>query len=113
MIAHLPTAALTTEASTLLLMLGIGGFGFATFFVSMKIGQIVGSVWWKEKLQEALTSTREPPPSRQMSLVHRRLDSRRRGQHPRPLQGALRAAAAVSLSGLQRQENGFREHVSP
>ena len=52
-----------------MLMLAFGGFGFATFSVGMKVGQIVEAAWWKGKLQEALTSTREPPPSRPMSLV--------------------------------------------
>ena len=65
--------ALTSEASNLaMLMLGFGGFGFTTFLVGMKVGQIVEAAWWKGKLQEALTSTREPPPSRQMSLVRDR-----------------------------------------
>ena len=67
------TVAMTSEASNLaMLMLGFGGFGFATFLVGMKVGQIVEAAWWKGKLQEALTSTREPPPSRQMSLVRER-----------------------------------------
>ena len=55
-----------------MLMLGFAGFGFATFSVGMKVGQIVEAAWWKGKLQEALTSTREPPASRQMSLVRDR-----------------------------------------
>ena len=49
-----------------MLVLGFGGFGFATFSVGMKVGQIAEAAWWKgklqEKLQEARTSTREPPP---------------------------------------------------
>ena len=58
---------LTPEASTwAMLLLGFGGFGFATFSVGMKVGQIAEAAWWKgklqEKLQEARTSTREPPP---------------------------------------------------
>jgi hypothetical protein len=78
MIAHFPSiAALTPEASTLaMLMLGFAGFGLAAFSVGMKVGQIVEAAWWKGKLQEALTSTREPPPSRQMSLVHERRELR-------------------------------------
>jgi hypothetical protein len=52
-----------------MLMLGFGGFGFAAFSVGMKVGQIAEAAWWKGKVQEALTSTREPPPPRQMSLV--------------------------------------------
>ena len=60
-----------------MLMLGFAGFGFATFSVGMKVGQIVEAAWWKGKLQEALTSPREPPPSRQMSLVRKPLGERR------------------------------------
>jgi hypothetical protein len=74
------TVAMTYEASNLaMLMLGFGGVGFATFLVGMKVGQIVEAAWWKGKLQEALTSTREPPPSRQMLLVRER---RERGESP-------------------------------
>jgi hypothetical protein len=64
MIAHFPSiAALTPEASTLaMLMLGFGGFGFAAFSVGMKVGQIAKAAWWKRKLEEARTATREPPP---------------------------------------------------
>jgi hypothetical protein len=60
-----------------MLMLGFGGVGFATFSVGVKVGQIVEAAWWKGKLQEALTSTREPPPSRQMSLVRQRRERAR------------------------------------
>jgi hypothetical protein len=70
-----------------MLMLGFGGFGFATFSVGMKVGQIVEAAWWKGKLQEALTSTREPQPSRQMSLVRER---RERGESPLRLGSLLR-----------------------
>ena len=57
------TAALTSEASTwAMLMLGFGGFGLAAFSVGMKVGQIAEAAWWKGKLQEVLTSTRESPP---------------------------------------------------
>ena len=64
---------MTSEASTwAMLMLGFGGFGFATFSVGMKVGQIVEATWWKGKLQQALTSTREPSPSSRMSLVRER-----------------------------------------
>jgi hypothetical protein len=53
---------LTPEASTwAMLMLGFGGFGFAAFSVGMKVGQIAEAAWRKGKLQEARTSTREPP----------------------------------------------------
>ena len=38
------------------------GFGFAAFSVGMKVGEIAKAAWWKGKLQEARTSTREPPP---------------------------------------------------
>ena len=43
-----------------MLMFGFGGLGFAAFSVGMKVGQIAEAAWWKGKLQEALTSTREP-----------------------------------------------------
>jgi hypothetical protein len=67
------TIALTSEASTwAMLMLGFGGLGFAAFSVGMKVGQIAEAAWWKGKLQEAPTSTREPLPPRQMSLVRER-----------------------------------------
>ena len=74
MIAHFPSiAALTPEASTLaMLMLGFGGFGFAAFSVGMKVGQIAEAAWWKGKLQEARTSTREPPPRTATTLRDRR-----------------------------------------
>jgi hypothetical protein len=73
---------MTFDASNLvMLMLGFGGFGFATFSMGMKVGQIVEAAWWKGKLQEARTSTREPRPSppRQMSLVRERGE---RGESP-------------------------------
>jgi hypothetical protein len=67
------TIALTSDASTWArLMFGLGGLGFAVFSVGMKAGQIAEAAWWKGKLQEALTSNREPPPPRQMSLVPER-----------------------------------------
>jgi hypothetical protein len=95
------TVALTSEASTwAMLMLGVGGFGFAAFSMGMKVGQIAEAAWWKGKLQEALTSTREPPPSRQMSLVRElgenplRRDSLLRRRSPRGLQArSLRRAS--------------------
>ena len=52
-----------------MLMFGFGGLGFAAFSVGMKVGQIAEAAWWKGKIQEALTSIREPLPLRQMSLV--------------------------------------------
>ena len=55
-----------------MLMFGFGGLGFAAFSVGMKVGQIAEAAWWKGKLQEALTSTREPLPPREMSLVRER-----------------------------------------
>ena len=55
-----------------MLLFGFGGLGFAAFSVGMKVGQIAEAAWWKGKLQEALTSTREPLPPRQMSLVRER-----------------------------------------
>jgi hypothetical protein len=55
----------------------------------MKVGQIVEAAWWKGKLQEALTSTREPP---QMSPVRER-----RELDDGPLRpGSLRAAHRLS-----------------
>ena len=42
-----------------MLMLGFGGFGFATFLVGMKVGQIVEAAWWKGKLQEARAAPAE------------------------------------------------------
>jgi hypothetical protein len=78
-----------------MLMLAFGGFGVVTFSVGMKIGQIVEAAWRKGKLQETLTSTREPPLSRQMSLVRER---REQGEsHLRP--GSL--CAAHHLSGCK------------
>jgi hypothetical protein len=63
---------LTSEAWTwAMLMLGFGRLGFAAFSVGMKVGQIAEAAWWKGKLQEALTSTHEPPP-RQISLARER-----------------------------------------
>ena len=103
--------ALTSEAADLaMLMLVFGGFGFATFSMGMKVGQIVEAAWWKGKLQEALTSTREPPPSRQMSLVRER---RERGESPlrpgillgRPPPQRLQAGPLAS----QRSLRGARE----
>jgi hypothetical protein len=62
--------SLTSDASTwAMLMLGFGGLGFAAFSVGMKVGQIAEAAWWKGKLQEALVSTHEPPPSWQTSLA--------------------------------------------
>ena len=129
MIAHFPSiAALTPEASTLaMLMLGFAGFGLATFSVGMKVGQIVEAAWWKGKLQEALTSTREPPPSRQISLVRERRElddgplrpgSLLRRPPPQRLQAGplvsqhiLRGARGGGL-GAQKQKNGPREQGS-
>jgi len=89
------TVALTSEASTwAMLMLGVGGFGFAAFSMGMKVGQIVEAAWWKGKLQEALTSTREPPPSRQMSLVRER---RELGENPLRRDSLLRRRSPRGL----------------
>ena len=133
MISHFPSiAALTPEASTLaMLMLGFAGFGLATFSVGMKVGQIVEAAWWKGKLQETLTSTREPPPSRQMSLVRKPVGERRElGESPRrpgsllrrPPPQRLQAGPLVSQHilrdaregglGAQKQKNGPREQSS-
>ena len=94
--------ALTSEASNLaMLMLGFGGFGLATFSVGMRVGQIVEAAWWKGKLQEALTSTREPQPSRQMSLVRERReldDGPPPWQSPAPPTASAAASRAFSVS---------------
>jgi hypothetical protein len=114
-----------------MLMLAFGGFGFATFSVGMKVGQIVEAAWWKGKLQEALTSTREPPPSRQMSLVRKPLGERRElGESPlrpgsllrRPSPQRLQAGPLASQRilrgareggpGAQKQKNGPQEQGS-
>jgi hypothetical protein len=63
-----------------MLLLGFGGFGFATFSVGMKVGQIAEAAWWKGKLQEALTSTREPPP--QPATLFRDRRELGEGHHP-------------------------------
>ena len=99
MIALFPSiAALTPEAWTpAMLMLGFAGFGLATFSVGMKVGQIVEAAWWKGKLQEALTSTREPPPSMQMSLVRERQE---RGESP------LRRGSLLRRPSPQRLQAG-------
>jgi len=72
---------LTPEASTwAMLLLGFGGFGFATFSVGMKVGQIAEAAWWKGKLQEACISTREPP-RRPATLLRDRRELGE-GRHP-------------------------------
>jgi hypothetical protein len=52
MIAHLPSAALTSEASTwaMLLMLGFSGVGYAAFSIAERFGQRAATEWWKGKL---------------------------------------------------------------
>jgi hypothetical protein len=86
---------MTSEASNLvMLMLGFGGFGLATFSMGMKVGQIVEAAWWRGKLQEALTSPREPPPSRQMSLVRER---RELGESPLRRDSLLRRPSPRGL----------------
>ena len=82
MIVHFPSiAALAPEASTLaMLLLGFGGFGFAAFSVGMKVGQIAEAAWWKGKLQEARTSTREPPP--RLATLFRDRRELGEGRHP-------------------------------
>jgi hypothetical protein len=90
------TAALTSEASTwAMLMLGFVGLYLAAFSVGMKVGQIAEAAWWKEKLQEARTSTREPP-SRPTALSRERRD--------RPLRpgSLLRRPRLSGESGLLR-----------
>ena len=96
------TVALTSEASTwAMLMLGVGGFGFAAFSMGMKVGQIVEAAWWKGKLQEALTSTREPPPSRQMSLVRERPEL---GENPLRRDSLLRRRSPRGLQARSLNE---------
>jgi hypothetical protein len=99
MIAHfLSIAALTPDASTLaMLMLGFGGFSFATFSVGMKVGQIVEAAWWKGRLQEALTSTREPSP-RPTTLSRERRDI---GDSP------VRSGSLLRRPRLSRSEQAF------
>jgi hypothetical protein len=103
-----------------------GGFSLATFSVGMKVGQIVEAAWWKGKLREALTSTREPPPSRQMSLVRERRElddgplrpsSLLRPPPPQRLQAGPLASqdilrGARGRLGAQKQKNGLREQGS-
>jgi hypothetical protein len=93
-------AALTPETSILaMLMLGFGGFGFAAFSVGMKVGQIAEAAWWKGKLQEARTSTREPPP-RPTTLFR---DRRELGDSPlRPGSLLRRPRLSGNEPGLQR-----------
>jgi hypothetical protein len=46
------TAALTTEALTLLmLMLGFGGAGLAAFSIAERFGQRAAVEWWRGKLE--------------------------------------------------------------
>ena len=54
MIAHLPSAALTSEASTwaMLLMLGFSGVGYAAFSIAERFGQRAALEWWKGELQK-------------------------------------------------------------
>jgi hypothetical protein len=75
-----------------MLLLGFGGFGFAMFFVGMKVGQIAEAAWWKGKLQEALSSTHEPPPRPAMLFRDRR--ELGEGRHP----GVLLRRPALSNS---------------
>jgi hypothetical protein len=93
-----------------MLMLGFGGLGFGVFSVGMKVGQIAEAAWWKGKLQEALTATREPPPPRQMSLVR---DRRELGESPlrpgsllRPPPLRLRAGPLASQRVLRGARQG-------
>ena len=52
-----PLTTLTSEILTGAMLV----LGFAVFSLGVKVGQIVEAAWWKGKLQNALTSTREPP----------------------------------------------------
>ena len=99
------TTALTSEASTwALLMLGFGGFGFAAFSVGMKVGQIAEAAWWKGKLQEAVTSTHEPPPPNQMmSLVPER---RELGESPLRPGSLLRRPPPLRLQAGPLESQG-------
>ena len=95
-----------------MLMFGFGGLGFAAFSVGMKVGQIAEAAWWKGKLQEALTSTREPPPPRRMSLVRERQElgesHLRPGSLLRPPPLRLQAGPLAS----QRVLRGARQALS-
>ena len=112
--------ALTSEASNFaMLMLGFAGFGFATFSVGMKVDQIVEAAWWKGKLQEALTSTREPPPSRLMSLVRERRERGESSLRPgsllrRPPPQQLRAGPLASQrTGARDDGLGVKAEAPP
>jgi hypothetical protein len=52
MIAHLPSAALSSEASTwvILLMLGFSGVGYAAFSIAERFGRRGAAEWWKGML---------------------------------------------------------------
>jgi hypothetical protein len=52
MIAHLSSAALTSEASNwaMLLMLGFSGVGYAAFSIAERFGRRTAAEWWKGKL---------------------------------------------------------------
>ena len=52
MIAHLPSAALTSEAWTwaMLLMLGFSGVGYAAFSIAERFGRRGAAEWWKGML---------------------------------------------------------------
>ena len=58
MIAHLPSAALTSEAWTwaMLLMLGFSGVGYAAFSIAERFGRRTAAEWWKGKLNPARSS---------------------------------------------------------
>jgi hypothetical protein len=82
-----------SEASTwVMLMLGFGGLGFATFSVAERIGQRAAAEWWKRKLQE--NSTREPS---SQGLRAQTSASRKVAFH-RPLTPSVAPAAEAMLT---------------
>lgn len=109
---------MTSQALNLAtLMLGFGGFGFTMFLVGMKVGQIVEAAWWKGKLEQALTSTRDPSPSSQMSLVRQRRELGESALRParlllRPPPPRLQAGPLTSqrVLGGERQGGALGQH---
>jgi hypothetical protein len=97
---------MTTHLSSLLMMLGFGfgGLGFAVFSVAERVGRRAGAEWWKEKLRESRTSTREPPPLRfpQVPVLAQRLSLRAKRRH----------FANSLLVGLMLDEHAASDPVS-
>ena len=104
-----PLTTLTSEILTGAMLV----LGFLAFFLGVKVGQIVEAAWWEKKLQKALTSTPEPPPSRQMLVVRERgepLGERRElGDGPlRPGRLLRRPRLSGGKPGLQRSQCALR-----